>query len=592
MKALSVSLLLISLLGCTSHSPWQTQIYQERPLPEFHWDNATVYFVMIDRFKNGNPKNDHNFGRFNDNVPDFATFHGGDLKGLTQVVQSGYFNDLGVNALWITSPLEQIHGWTKGADKSFPHFGYHGYYPLDFTSIDPNFGTEEELAQFIEEAHNKGLRVIMDVVMNHAGYLTLQDMHDFSIGSWSGDPIQPHWRPGPGEDWGYWENYLDLSPNAKDSWAKWWSPDWVRSYLPGYPKPGTSETLLSSAGLPDFRTEETDHVSLPPFLAQKKPELLGEEQGAPKDFLISWLTSWVRKYGIDGFRIDTARHVELEVWEELISEAGKAFKEWKSDHPEKVLDDQDFWVTGEFWGHGVQKDAPFTKGFDSVINFHFQVNADRSIDDFTRLESLYSRYAQEINSDPEFNVLSYLSSHDTLIFYNTPMAINQFRVRGRNATKERQIKAGTILLMAPGGIQIFYGDEVAREYQFYTSSDPTQGTRSDFPWEKTEGDVHQHWQILGQFRRLHPCISSGKHQALQVSKDLYLFKRLQGDDQVLIGITQQESIKLNLADHWPVGTVLEDYYTGKEWIVEEHLLTIPVGSTGTLLLHKQNPVKL
>ncbi|MBE4116394.1 alpha-amylase, partial [Vibrio parahaemolyticus] len=82
-------------------------------------------FVMTDRFYNGNPDNDNSYGRNKDGKYEIGTFHGGDLAGLTKKLD--YIESLGVNAIWITSPLEQIHGWVGGGDKGdFKHYGYHG----------------------------------------------------------------------------------------------------------------------------------------------------------------------------------------------------------------------------------------------------------------------------------------------------------------------------------------------------------------------------------------------------------------------------------------------------------------------------------
>ncbi len=84
------------------------------PAP-FDWHNATVYFVLTDRFVNGNPANDNSYGRHKDGMQEIGTFHGGDLQGLTSKLD--YLQQMGVNALWISSPLEQIHGWVGGGTK-------------------------------------------------------------------------------------------------------------------------------------------------------------------------------------------------------------------------------------------------------------------------------------------------------------------------------------------------------------------------------------------------------------------------------------------------------------------------------------------
>ncbi len=168
--------------------PSATAYNQKTPLEnasDFSWDNASVYFLLTDRFQNGNTSNDHSYGRALDasgqpisgwNTSP-GTFHGGDFAGITQKINEGYFNDLGVNAIWISAPYEQIHGYvTPGGSNDFAHYSYHGYYVLDYTETDANFGTKEEFRTMVDTAHKNGIRVIMDVVMNHAGYNTLKDI--------------------------------------------------------------------------------------------------------------------------------------------------------------------------------------------------------------------------------------------------------------------------------------------------------------------------------------------------------------------------------------------------------------------------------
>lgn len=151
------------------------------PAP-FDWHNATVYFVLTDRFVNGNPANDNSYGRHKDGIQEIGTFHGGDLQGLTSKLD--YLQQMGVNALWISSPLEQIHGWVGGGTKGdFPHYAYHGYYTQDWSKLDANMGTEADLRRLVDEAHKRGIRILFDVVMNHTGYATLADMQEFQFGA-------------------------------------------------------------------------------------------------------------------------------------------------------------------------------------------------------------------------------------------------------------------------------------------------------------------------------------------------------------------------------------------------------------------------
>ena len=144
-------------------------------------DNPIVYFAVTDRFANGNPGNDRSYGRGPDGAGEAGTFHGGDLAGLTQKLRDGYFAKLGVNALWITAPYEQIHGWVVGGKQSFKHYAYHGYWPLDYTRLDANMGTPDELRALLDTAHAQGIRVLFDVVMNHPGYADLRTLAEYRV---------------------------------------------------------------------------------------------------------------------------------------------------------------------------------------------------------------------------------------------------------------------------------------------------------------------------------------------------------------------------------------------------------------------------
>lgn len=489
--------------------------------PKFSWDNATVYFVVTDRFENGNPANDSSFGRQKDGADEVGTFHGGDLAGLTN--RMDYLASLGVNALWITPPVEQITGWVGGGDGSFQHYPYHGYWANDFTKLDPNMGTEAELAALVEAAHARGIRVVFDVVMNHPGYASMQDIATYlpEVISEGWDT----WRPGTGETWhSYHELFIDYTNPA---WANWWGPRWIRAGLAGgYDSPGQDDLKRSLASLPDFRTEDFRTAELPPFYATKDTNAEVIADYRVRDYLVAWHTDWVRRFGIDGFRSDTAKHVELAAWAELKSAAVQALAAWKAENPEAALDDTSFWMTGEVFPHGVVKDAYFTTGgFDSLINFDFQTAAPQIIEDFELLDGLYETYASSINTDPAFNVLSYVSSHDTNLF---------FAIAGQS--RDKQAKVGTALLLAPGGVQIYYGDESARP-PGPTGGELQQSTRSDMNWETLDLEVLEHWKKLGQFRNRHLAVGGGTHERVS-SEHGYAFVRRHGsgedEDRVMV----------------------------------------------------------
>ncbi len=500
--------------------------------PPFSWNNATVYFLLTDRFYNGNPDNDVNFNR-NEEAAVLRGFEGGDIQGITQKIKEGYFDSLGVNAIWLTPVVEQIHGKTD--EGTGATYGYHGYWAKDWTALDPNFGTEQDFQEMVDTAHQHGIRILLDVVANHTGPVTQED---------------PAWP---------------------DSWVR---QDPTCTYQ-GY-ETTVSCTLVDN--LPDIHTESAEAVALPDPLRQKweKEGRLEEElqeldaffettgyAKAPRFYLIKWLTDFVRQYGIDGFRVDTAKHTEAEIWAELKEEAIKAFQDWKAANLDKTLDDQDFFMVGEVYGYGAgggpaydygdRKVNFFENGFESLINFAFKYDAQQPYD------ALFTKYDTVLHggSLADYNVLNYLSSHDDGDPYD------------RN--REQAMEAGTKLLLSPGAAQIYYGDETARPL-VVEGAEGDANLRSYMNWEAIAQDslVRQtlaHWSKIGRFRREHIAIGDGKHQKLQESP--YIFSRQYAEngntDQVLVALDLPEGEKnIDVFDVFPDDTVLKDYYSGQQ----------------------------
>ncbi|RPH28842.1 alpha-amylase [Buttiauxella warmboldiae] len=483
----------------------------------FSWRNATIYFVLTDRFANGNPQNDNSYGRHKDGRQEIGTFHGGDLAGLTQKLD--YLQRLGVNALWISSPLEQIHGWVGGGTKGdFPHYAYHGYYTMDWTKLDANMGTEDELRTLVDEAHKRGIRILFDVVMNHTGYATLADMQEYQFGALylKGDELTKtlgkrwsDWKPGPGQSWHSFNDYINFGDKA--AWQNWWGKNWIRTDIGDYNPPGFDDLTMSLAFLPDLITESTQPAGLPIFY-RHKPDSGAQEiaDATVRDYLTHWLSQWVRDYGIDGFRVDTAKHVEKAGWLQLKEQSVAALDDWKKANPEKKLDDAPFWMTGESWGHGVMHSDYYRSGFDAMINFDYQEQAAKAVDCLADIDLTWQQMTTKLQ---DFNVLSYLSSHDTRLF------------------REGGPRAAELLLLAPGAVQIFYGDETERP-PGPTGSDPLQGTRSDMNWGQNVATL-AHWQKISQFRARHPAIGAGEQNTLSI-KQGYGFSRAAGDDKVMV----------------------------------------------------------
>lgn len=520
--------------------------------PASVWNAATIYFLLTDRFDNANPANDTALGRVHDGAV-LRSFEGGDLAGVLRRINAGWFDSLGVTAIWLTPFVEQVHGSVdEGTGKTW---GYHGYWARDWTAIDPALGTADDLRAVVDAAHRHHIRVLMDAVVNHTGPVTPQD---------------PRWPA----DW------VRTNPNCT------------------YKDYATTVTCNLVASLPDVLTERNEPVSLPPTLVAKWTQegRLEREQSeleeffrrtgyprAPRYYVIKWLTDWVREFGIDGYRVDTAKHFEETVSAELKKEAEVAFTDWKRANPEKVLDQLSFYMVGEVYGweagqgrsysYGDRTVDFFAFGYDALINFGFKREAAGSID------SLFARYSATLTTGPLHGVslLNYVTNHDD----GAPYDLNRADPFG----------AGTKLLLAPGTAQIYYGDELARPLKV-PGTEGDANLRSFMNWADQRGDpaaaVLRHWQRLGQFRHAHPAVGAGIHRRLLESP--YIFSRtLQADgvdDRVLVALDLAAGDKtVPVFDLFPDGTELLDTYSGTRGRVANGSITFTT-PYGLLLLSR------
>lgn len=487
--------------------------------PEFTYKNANIYFVMVDRFSNGDTSNDQSYGRQKDGKQEVGTFHGGDLKGVIEKLD--YIKSLGTDAIWLSPIVEQVHGFVGGGESgSFPFYSYHGYWTRDFTKIDQNFGNEQDLKTLVEEAHKRGIKILLDAVVNHAGYGTLADMQfdNLEVVDRSKMPEQwAKWTPEQGQNWHSFNNAIDYQSKQ---WQNWWGPDWVRAGLPGYTQPGSSDTTMNLAGLPDFITESTKPVTPPKWLLDNPDtRVVAKPDYTVADYLVEWQSDWVKRFGIDGFRVDTVKHVEGDVWLKLKQAASENLEQWRSENGRSG---QPFWMMGEVWGHSAYRSPYADQGFDALINFDMQKKLDKGAACFSQMQEVYQNYADSIQSTPGYAPVSYMSSHDTELFFN------------RFKSFAMQRNAANALLLSPGAIQVYYGDEVGRELGPY-ADDFHQGTRSDMVWKLDDERkaLLSHWQTVGQFRHNHPAIGAGKHQPID-NDNAYVFSRSLDDDKVVV----------------------------------------------------------
>lgn len=535
-----VTIIAFSMLSCSENK----NVVEEKPKQEipFVWEGANLYFLLTDRFNNGDTSNDVNFDRTKQ-AGKLRGFEGGDIKGITQKVKEGYFTDLGINAIWLTPVVEQIHGATdEGTGVSY---GFHGYWAKDWTKIDPNYGTKEDLHELVTEAHSRGIRIVLDAVINHTGPVTEKD------------PV--------------------------------WPEDWVRTDVQcSYDNYEHTVSCTLVKNLPDIRTESNENVELPPQLVEKwKAEGRYEQEvkeldeffertghpRAPRFYIMKWLTDYISEFGVDGYRCDTVKHTEAYVWEEFKKECDYAFAEFKKNNPEKIMDDNNFYLVGEVYNYGISGGKMFDYGdkkvnyyddmFNAQINFEFKWNAKEN-----GYEDLFKRYSGILNNELKgFGVLNYLSSHDD----GGPF----------DPKREKPFETANKLLLSPGTSQVYYGDESARSLVIEgTQGDAT--LRSFMNWDAVKSDIKtkevlEHWQKLGKFRERHPAIGAGAHQ--MITQEPYLFYRsyYQGNfkDLVVIGLDLNKGKKnIDVSKIFEEGTVLRDAYSGEIATVENGKITI------------------
>lgn len=555
----------------------------------FTWDNANVYFLLTDRFKNGNTSNDHSYGRTldKDGTPlegwdtNPGTFHGGDFAGVTQSIEEGYFDNLGVNAIWISAPYEQIHGYCDSG-KGFAHYSYHGYYVLDYTETDANFGTKEEFKTLVDTAHEHGIRVIMDIVMNHTGYNTVADMEEFGFGTLLDGASDFKYKL---TDVGEVNDHIDYKTSEED-WGKWWSNDWIRSGLPGYTEGAGGDLTMSLSGLPDFRTEQTKKVTIPPILETKWKQEGTYDQKLAKygdkntvtGYISTWLSEWVKEYGVDGFRCDTAKHVDKASWNQLKQACVSALREWRSNNQGKAGADwkEDFWMTGEHWDHGVGYDTYYSEGgFDSMINF--AVTGGGALASGS-VANTYQGYADQINTKEGFNVLSFMSSHDETL------------TRGDENT---MLYNAAAFLLLPGGVQIFYGDETNRPLYPGVAFDGYGGSghalRSDMNWNNMDKTLLAQWQKVGQFRNKHVSIGAGTNVKLSATSGVAFARTYDKNgvtDQAaaVIGCNKNSSVTVDVSTLWEDGSYVINTYDNSSSVVTDGKVTFNSGANGTILM--------
>lgn len=360
----------ISALACSAVATAQPQpqaapeSLRERP-PE----DEVVYFVLPDRFANGDPRNDRGGLKGDRLTHGFdpthkGFFHGGDLAGLTAKLD--YLQGMGITAIWF-APIFQnkpVQG-PKGDESA----GYHGYWVTDFTRPDSHFGTMDEFKAFVAAAHARGMKVYMDIITNHTAdviryregdaaayaYRSIADYPYSRRGGVDGAPINPGFL---GHDVRTEQNFARLTdptyaytPEVPPAEAKVKVPAWLNDPIYYHNR---GDTTFSGEN-----SRHGDFVGLDDLFTEHPRVLAG---------MIAIYGDWIRNTGIDGFRVDTARHVNPEFWQSFVPAMRRIAAEQGIPH---------FHIFGE-----VYRDTPdsgyiaqYTRrdGFPAVLDFAFQM---------------------------------------------------------------------------------------------------------------------------------------------------------------------------------------------------------------------------
>ena len=434
-----------------------------------------VYMLMPDRFANGDTANDivksYNEKQFS---RDSLTYrHGGDLQGVIDHLD--YIKDLGATAVWLT-PVQE---------NNQPRASYHGYAITDHYKVDPRFGTNRLYTQFVNKAHDKGLKVIMDMVYNHVG--------------------TEHW-------------FIKSLP----------SNDWIHQF------DTFVQTNYRATALMDPHASEYDkHKMSDGWFVKEMPDLNQKNPYVAK-YLIQNSIWWIESTGIDGFRIDTYTYSDLGFMGNLMTAI-------KNEYPQ-------FNAVGELWDHGVSFQAYLMQHskivgvpesnlpglIDFQLSFAISEALNKPMDWTDGLSKVYYTLAQDfLYSDADKN-LTFLDNHDLSRF---------FSVVGED---RRKFKMGLGFLLTTRGTPcIYYGTELMMK----NFSDPDGKVRSDFPggWPADkldkfkdagrtieEREVFNYIQKIAKYRKLHDVLQTGKLTQFVPENDTYVYFRSNHTSTVMV----------------------------------------------------------
>jgi glycosidase len=473
-----------------------------------------IYFVMTDRYANGDPANDRGGRTGGRDVTGFdptdpGWFHGGDFVGLTGNCADtrrglARLRALGFTSIWITPPFGQK--FVQGDSAA-----YHGYWAVDFTHVDPHLGTHAELGALVDCAHRLGLKVLLDALVNHTA-----DVIDLSPGGY----VPPADVP-----------YRDCAGNPFDARAYVFSetfPCLSPAAMPRQPSVTPAEQALKQPAWLNDVTNYHDRGNIPSSCDQECQEYgdfsglddLFTEQPEVMAGLAQIYADWIRRYRFDGFRVDTARHVNPEFFGLWVPRVLAAAREAGVG---------EFEIFGEAFIRDAVQLAPFVRdrGLPNVLDFPLQDPAVRFAAGVAGSRGIATRLADDdyyalptgvVHTPPTF-----LGNHDIGRAALNILAAGAPRAR----LLDRVLLGHSLLYLLRGAPVVYYGDEVgivggggdkaARQDLFPTRVRDWQtdirvgsgpiGARSSF--DVVNHPISRHLRTLNTLRERHPALATG-----------------------------------------------------------------------------------
>ena len=541
-------------IGVTPVEPVDDAALVREPIRHPFVDEV-LYFAMPDRFNDGNGGN--NCGDFagtcvagdtQENVlahgylpNQKGYYHGGDLEGLRRKLP--YLQGLGVTAIWVGPIFTNKPTQSDTTDLYGHSAGYHGYWIEDFLNVDPHLGTNAEFARLVDEAHERGLKVVMDIVTNHtadviqlegnAGY---RNKRDFPYRDVNGQPFDDSDFAYSGQpDYTFPEvdassfPYLATLPPGEEN-AK--NPAWLNDPLLYHNRGNTSFTGENSLygdffGLDDLWTERREVV----------------------EGMVDIYSFWIEEFGVDGFRIDTTKHVNMEFWQKFGPDILAAAEARGID---------DFFAFGEVFdqqfGPAFMSEFSTTGRLQSTIDFAFQLAArgfasqsapTDALRDFFALDDYYTDADSNAYAMPTF-----LGNHDMGRIGYFLQRVDQAGTGDAELLARSQL-AHALMFVARGQPVVYYGDEQgfvgdggdkdAREDMF-ANTVPSYADNDLIGTDETSADDnfdrdHPLYETIGELAKLsrqHPALRSGAqiHRASSDAPGVYAFSRIDRDERI------------------------------------------------------------